>query len=49
MSNRSAKRRPLTTAWDAKGFKVQDTVPGPKGPQVIWKRLGKPVRNFPRY
>ena len=28
---------------------MQDTVPGPQGPTVIWKPLGKSVRNFPRY
>ena len=32
-----------------KGFKMQDTVPGPEGPRVIWKPLGKSVRNFRRY
>ena len=38
-----------TVINNPKGFQVQDTVPGPKGPPVIWKRLGKSVRNFPRY
>ena len=32
-----------------RGFKVSDTVPGPEGPRVVWKPLGKAVWNFPRY
>ena len=38
-----------TVINNPKGFKVQDTVPGPRGPTVIWKQLGKSVRNFRRY
>jgi hypothetical protein len=32
-----------------KGFKVAHTVPGPNGPRVDWKRLGKSIVNFQRY
>jgi len=30
-------------------FRGPDTVPGPRGPTVVWKQLGKSVRNFRRY
>jgi len=30
-------------------FKGPETVPGPQGPTVVWKQLGKSVRNFRRY
>ena len=34
-----------TVINNPKGFKVQDTVPGPQGPTVIWKPLGKLVQS----
>jgi hypothetical protein len=38
-----------TVINNPKGFKVLDTVPGPHGSIVVWKQLGKSVRNFRRY
>ena len=32
-----------------KGFKTPDTVLTPAGRQVVWKRLGKAIKNFRRY
>lgn len=38
-----------TVINNPKGFKRPETIPGPDGPQVVWKQLAKSVRHFQRY